>query len=699
MIRATAPGAVTTAMRRAARFDRTMVAFDGGLIAAIPVVAVLGGGIAGGDPVAGVTMGAGAMLIGIAWRTRGGRPPLALMAIDAVVMALSTFLGCLTGATTWLHLIVLAVWSLFGGLLIALGPGGGVLGTQAVLAALVFGRFSEPAGAALGIAGLVLAGGLAQVIFVALFRWPSSLRRQRVATATAYRALAELAATAATASTLPAASALDEAQATLTAPALLGDPALLTLRSLVNEGQRIRVQIAAIQSLLHQHGGAEAIEPILGSAAAELQLDAAAIEGDRGALERLRDRSDPPRSPRPARGATAAETIAPAVARRLAGLAGQLRAVATLAPAAGEGGGLRLRRPVRHASRFAIRRRSYAVALRANASLSSPAGRHALRLAVVVVVAELISRAVPLSRSYWMVVAAATTLRPEFGATFTRGTERVLGTCLGVTLAGAIIVAFHPAGGVTVVLVGLLAWAAYSVFPASFAAGFAFITALVVFLLNTISPDSLATAEARLVDTLVGGAIGLIAYALWPTWGRGSASQSLGDLVVAGRAYFDCVIGPVADGAPLPEERARPLSRAARLARTRAEAAIANSLSEPPGRRIDADQSRGALGAMRRLVQAVHAIRLDAEDAPSRPPVPGLRRLAGAVDELLRVVEETVRAPEAVSVARVPDLRAAYDEWEPLAPDDEYGQALLATLDEIVDAANTLAAVIGLEVG
>ena len=31
-----------------------------------------------------------------------------------------------------------------------------------------------------------------------------------------------------------------------------------------------------------------------------------------------------------------------------------------------------------------------------------------------------------------MVVAAATVLRPEFGATFTRGTERALGTCLGV---------------------------------------------------------------------------------------------------------------------------------------------------------------------------------------------------------------------------------------------------------------------------
>ena len=88
--------------------------------------------------------------------------------------------------------------------------------------------------------------------------------------------------------------------------------------------------------------------------------------------------------------------------------------------------------------------------LRANVSLESPAGRHALRLTVVVLLAELISRHLPLSRSYWMVVAAATTLRPEFGATFTRGAERLGGTALGVGLAGAIAVALHPAGSVTV---------------------------------------------------------------------------------------------------------------------------------------------------------------------------------------------------------------------------------------------------------
>ena len=177
-----------------------------------------------------------------------------------------------------------------------------------------------------------------------------------------------------------------------------------------------------------------------------------------------------------------------ALSRRLAALAGQLRAIGALAVSAGEASGLRDRRPHARTNRPIERFKAGVAVLRANASLDSPAGRHALRLAVVVLLAELISRHLPLSRSYWMVVAAATTLRPEFGATFTRGAERAGGTALGVGLAGAIAVALHPAGAVTVVLVGVLAWAGYALFPASFAVGFAFITAVVVFLLNAISP-------------------------------------------------------------------------------------------------------------------------------------------------------------------------------------------------------------------
>ena len=726
------PGALTVAVRDALNFDRRAVSIQGGLLAAIPVAAVLALGTVVWSSVAGVTMGAGAMLVGIAWRLAGGRPPLALLATDATVMAMSTFVGCLTGSIPWLHFALLAVWALAGGLLVALGSRGGVIGNQAMIAFVVFGRFSEPAAASLGLAGLVLAGGFAQVLFQSIVRWPTPLRWQRTATADAYRALAGLARATVETSTLPVAQALDAAQASLSSSTLLGDPALMTLRSLVNEGLRMRIQLSTVHSLMSRRSVAggdgaggdgaggdgakgdgargdgakgDGADPpdqggarILELAAVGLDLAARAIEGDRAAAAELPAHMERLSSD------TAEHALTPAVSglalsRRLSALAGQLRAIGSLAVAAGKASGLRDRRPRARTSRPFEQVRTDLATLRANASLQSPAGRHAVRLAVVVLLAELISQHLPLSRSYWMVVAAATTLRPEFGATFTRGVERAGGTALGAGLAGLIAVALHPAGGVTVLLVGLLAWAGYSVLPASFALGFAFITAVVVFLLNAIAPDTLATAWARLLDTLVGGTLGLLAYALWPTWSYVSARQSLADLVEAERAYVRPILAVIADGRRPDDQEMRSLSRHVRLTRTTTEANVARSLSEPATRRIDAEQSQGSLAAARRLVLAAHVLRLDAQDQSGRPPLPALAPLAADLDSLLRTVDATLRAgpdpPEHAPV--LPDLRADYEELERVAPKDPDSAAVLVELDEIVDSANGLAALAGLE--
>jgi uncharacterized membrane protein YccC len=700
-------GALSAAMRDAMQFDRRAISIQGGLLAAIPVAAVLTLGTVVWSSVAGVTMGAGAMLVGIAWRVAGGRPPLALLATDATVMAASTFVGCLTGSIAWLHFGLLAVWALTGGLLVALGNRGGVIGNQAMIAFVVFGRFSQPAAASLALAGLVLAGGFAQVIFQAVVRWPTPLQWQRAVTANAYRALAGLARGAVDTSTLPVAQALDEAQASLSSLTLFGDPALMTLRSLVNEGLRMRIQLSTIHALMSRREGDEGAgvaapdqggARILALAATGLDLAARAIEGDRAAAAELPAHMDRLSSDR-AEHALEPDVSGPVLSRRLAGLAGQLRAVGALAVSAGEGSGLRDRRPHSRTNQPFAQLRADLSTLRANASLQSPAGRHAVRLTVVVLVAEVLSRHLPLSRSYWMVVAAATTLRPEFGATFTRGAERAGGTALGVGLAGAIAVALHPAGAATVVLVGVLAWAGYAVFPASFALGFAFITAVVVFLLNAIAPDTLATAWARLLDTLVGGTLGLVAYALWPTWSYVSARQSLADLVAAERVYIKAILGVIADGRRADDQEMRSLSRHLRLTRTATEASVARSLSEPATRRIDAEQSQGSLAAARRLVLAAHVLRLDAQDEHGRRPLPALEPLAADLDKLLGTVDATLRAgPEAPTPPpALPDLRADYDRLELAAPNDPDSAAVLVELDEIVDAANGLAELAGLE--
>ena len=714
------PTAVSAAVRGGAHFDRDLVSVRGGLLAAIPVAAVLGGGLATNHPVAGVTMGAGAMLVGIVWRNAGGRPPLGVMAIDAVVMSIATFIGSVTGSLPWLHFAVLCLVALFGGLLVAAGNRGGAIGTQSIIAVVVFGRFSEPAAQALGLAALVLAGGLAQVGFVALVRWPSPLRTQRAATAAAYRALSRVADAGAAVSTLPVAAALDDAAASLSSPHLFGDSAVVTLRSLVTEGQRIRVQLYVIQVLLDRRRAAPADaadgrfratgERALALAADGLNLLADAIDGDRDAegplailvaeftsnadalAARLMDRVSAPSKP-----AVGADELQ--LSRRISALAGQLRAVSAQAPAAGAGGGLRSRRPHPRADRPLQRARDQAAQVRANMSLQSPAGRHAVRLTAVVAVTELIARHLPLDRSYWIVVAAAAVLRPEFASTFTRGAERALGTSLGVALAGAIVVVAHPSQATTVVLVGLLAWAAYATFPASFASGFGFITAVVVFLINTISPATLEIASSRLLDTLVGSAIGLLAYVLWPTWSRMPARQSLAALIDAQRAYLSAILAAVISGRRARDQQMVPLSRRARLAWTNAQATVAQSLSEPVARRIDAERSQGALGALRRLAQSSHALRLEGRDEHDREPVPELTRLAGDLDRALaRIATVTERDP-AGGLPPIPDLRADYIAFER----DSHGHdepdrvALLSELDEIVDSTDSLARLAGWE--
>ena len=718
-------GAVTTAVRAAAHFDRSGVSLAGGLLATIPVVVVLGVGIAIGKPVAGVTMGAGAMLVGIAWRVTGGRPPVGVMAIDALGMALSTFVGCVTGSVIWIHLCVLCLWSLVGGLLVVVGNRGGVVGTQAIIAVVVFGRFSEPPGAALGLAGLVLVGGLAQVVLQSLVRWPPPLRAQRAATAAAYRELEKLARASDAASALAPAAALDDAQASLESPTLFGDAAMMTLRSLVSEAYRLRIQLIALHALLRQHAPSgrgrdraarrrrpdDAPPPPAVALArqtfrtAERAIERAAevIEGHLDQEIELRRLTDEVTAAIEEQDATlTGDPVERQIIRRLEALSGLLRAITSLAPAAGAGGGLRSRRPVSRTNRPREGVRANLDQLRANMSLQSPAARHAVRLAVVVPVSALIARQLPLQRSYWMVVAAATVLRPEFGATFTRGAERAVGTTVGVGLAGAIAVLVHPAGAVTVVLVGVFAWGGYATFPASFAVGFAFITALVVFLLNVISPDTLATAAARLGDTLVGGAIGLTAYALWPTWSQVPAWQSLADLIAAEREYLAAVLGALAAGRRAREQPLTRLSRRARLARTKAESVIARSLTEPAPRRIDADRSQAVLGAMRRLIQAAHVLRLQAQDEQRHPrPLPELEPLQTGLDELLADVETTFRLhpdqPEPTADVALPRLRERYVEIQRALRGDPRAQELLAELDEVVDAANGLAAAAGLD--
>jgi hypothetical protein len=710
---------------RAGHFNRGRVGVRNGLIASVPVVAVLALGTALNQPAAAVTMAVGAVLVGMSWLAGDGpsQPPVGTMVADAVIVALATAGGTFAGNVHWLHLGVLVILCLLAGLGTTLGRRGAVVGTQAIIAYVILGAFPEPAPQALGLGGLALFGGGCQAGFCALLASPLAFTRQRAAVAGAYEQLAvQIASPRGPA--VATGIALDSAELVVRTPALFADPELEMLAGLVSEGRRIRLQLAALaagRSYVERtlpEAPDRQLESALERIAQALRQIAATLNGGRADAQALvseiiglgewgieRGELAPPLIDQHIAALTGQASAAGRLALEAAGMIHEAAGVWRPAP---DGGGGRWPRPsVGSAAQIYASVTADLRRIRDSARRDAPAGRHALRLAVVVAGVELLAQRTSLAHGAWAVMAAATVLRPGFEQTFTRGGERILGTGIGAVVATLIAVAIEPSGWGLVAVIGVLAYAMFTLFPASFTAGVAGFTAVVVFLLHAVSPDTTQLALDRGVDTLIGGAIGLAAYALWPTWSRRALPRLLSELIEAQRDYLAAVLGILVAGVAPHDDQLRPLARRARVAWGDAQAMLKVARSEP---RHDAEVPRTApamLAALRRLVYGVHALRLAIAELEPRTPRPELAGLATALIEAVDALLQHARGT--ATLTPLPPLRSLYRRvsWHQQTPadlspasavgSDDGPDSVRIAIDELIDAINSLVASVGLE--
>ena len=715
-------------VRDVRRFDRHEVDLVGGGRVAVAVAVAVAIGLGAGNRGAAASLGAGALLVGITTVVGGPRPSVRLLGTVAVAMGVSTFVGSASGSVGWAHTVLVGVWCLAGGLLMALGSPTSSVGTQAIAAMIVFGRFPETVGGAAELAGYVVAGGGLAVAVIGVARGPLSRGDQRRATAAAVGELAALLRPRPGGrSGLAAAGALDEASAALDRVEAGGAEDLEALRSVVEVGRRSRLELLVLDGLeqrLARTGAAPGLREAVARATSGLADAMEAVAGSLGmrsgpdevAAELLDSRLDEAaRRIAEVPGPAAGGVLEASLVGHLASLAGQVRSMADQAVRACEPG-RRSRRAflVVGDLRRRGRLRPAVEAVAAQVHWSSPYARHAVRLTLVVTAAEVLAHRTGLQHGYWVALTASVVLRPDFAVTLSRGVARMVGTCLGVGIAGVFAVAVRPSDVAMVVSAGVWCALACATFTASYVAFSGFLTALVVVLVDLVTPDTLALAGDRLVDTLIGGALALAAYGLWPSWTRGDAWRSLAELAAAQRAYLAGVLSTISGVAAHDEVALGARSAAARRRRATAETTVARSLAEPAARRIDAAASGRVLDALRRVSLATHALR--AERAAGRPaaPVPELRPLGdglvAALDGLAGVLgrhgelaETAVRgrldrpAPALLAgSASIPPLRQQHSSLVEALRDRGDVRLLLAETDELVDAVDTAAHVLGL---
>jgi uncharacterized membrane protein YccC len=172
----------------------------------------------------------------------------------------------------------------------------------------------------------------------------------------------------------------------------------------------------------------------------------------------------------------------------------------------------------------------------------SPILRHAVRLAVVCVIAQVVGMAVGkwlgagaflAGHGFWATVAAALIVFPDYGSTFSRGIGRTIGTAAGVVLGVAL--SFLPE---TPLLHAIVLLALYYGYLAFRSCGQPYTMFWVVAWIASLTPGTLS-ATTRGLDTLIGCALAFAAYLLAPTWQRRLLTERIQEWAEATARHID----------------------------------------------------------------------------------------------------------------------------------------------------------------
>lgn len=596
----------------------------------------------------------------------------------SVLVAAAVFLGGLAGHSDVMRLGVSAAWAFAAGMMASVGPLATDMGNITLVTVIVFSAHPMGLREAELSALAALGGGLFQTA-LAIAWWPvDRYAPERRALSALYRELARAAASAKTESAPAAEPPVASPQSTRAQSelaALGGDGSMEAERHLMllSQAERIRLSVVALTRArirLAREGSvdeSETIDRALAAAAEVLESVAVAIA------------SGQPGNP-PAVWAGEGDPL-------LDALAGQLRSAVELAEHATPAGLVEFAQQ-QERQPWPLRVTGAWAALRANFCRESGAFRHAIRLAIVVPAADLLTIAAGLPRGYWAAMTAAIVLRPDFAGTFSRSLLRIAGTLAGLGIATALFHYLAPAIGWQVLLLAAWAFVLRCWGPANYGIFAVALTALVVLLLAATGLEPGPVIVARGINTVVGGALGLVAYGVWPTWERSLVRDALAQLLDAYRAYFRAV----ANGY-LTSPDARELDRtrlAARLARSNLEASAARMRAEPGTTSADMLRVDAAVANSLRFIHAAMALEAGLyriRPVPARAP---FRPFLEHVDLTLHYLSAVLRGSPVAS-DHLPDLRADHRALSDAETSQERHALVDVETDRITNSVNTLA--------
>jgi uncharacterized membrane protein YccC len=605
----------------------------------LPLVA----GLATGHLDIGVGISVGALNTMFSDQPGPYRLRLRRMLIAAFAAGISAFVGYTMGASDALIGVASLIWGFGGGLLVALSPEAARIGLTSMILLVITAADPRSPGEAIGPAILFCIGGLLLTAF-SIAAWPlQRYRPERFALAQLCRDLAVSARTHDDTGTAPPVTqALTDVENLLHGAYRARGTAMDALRVLAELIERARLELLALGALNERTDDAElkaTLTRLREYAARTLQNLAAALEAGAtpltaaGSLEGF-DAAQNALANHKAASPHEDRLIAIALAHARA-LGGQLRAALHNANFAGSLGELRLDEDDARLPRELRTRNTFAI-LRANLTLSSVACRHAIRCGICLALAVVGERFAGISHGYWIPMTAAIVLKPDFAGTFSFGLLRVVGTLLGLALTTALVHFAFGGEWPRVILFATFCFGFRILTTMHYAIGVMLLTSLIVILLSFEGLAPGETMVARAIGTSIGSALALIAYIVWPTWETRRIWPALADMVDAYRKYFLAVLD---DATRVRAE----IRRAARSARTNAQASLDRLRNEPRRNRADVAMAEGAFANANRFIRAAMALEAIRQHEGPIPAHDEIRNFSRQVDSGLSTMVRGLR--------------------------------------------------------
>lgn len=570
-------------------------------------------GLAAGQPAYGALASMGALSGVIGDTADAYRMRILNIAVPQLFGALGVTIGSLVFGHGWVAVGVVTLVALVSGMMSTIGAVASVSGLLLLLNSVVGAGLPMPG--AWWLAPVLMTGGGLLVLTLALLAWPfRSGIPERAAVAATYRSVAALLEAAGT-------ERYGEARTAVTTSLNQSYDLVLARRTRAHGRNPDLIRLVAQLN---------AITPVIEAAPAAHQCGVPMPPEFPAEVRRLADAVAAP-GPAPIPDPVLPEPLDPSADA----VDHALRHVAELLNDADPHGVVntddRLGRPA------ALRVRARRAAR--NVILSSASWRYGLRLALCIGIAQALVSLVEVPRSYWVALTVTFVLKPDFGSVFSRAVLRALGTAAGLVVAAAVL-SQVPRGWWDVPVMLVLAALIPALTPRGYGYQTAAITPVILLLSDVLNHQGFGLVVPRLVDSLIGCAIALVAgYLLWPESWHTRIGDRLADTVADTASYVESAFGTAMDVGARARMR-RGLYRDLSVIRTE----FQRALTEPPPMGARAAAWWPLVIAVERIVDATTAARVRIRHGVGEP---GLTEV-GEVARQLRELSEGLRGSESL---------------------------------------------------